>query len=197
MKKPKNLDPPNLYSPRRKRALSGEEVELWDNFAKQTKPLRKTKRAVKETIEPQAKLSSPPSPVPKPSSAPLRLKQVIAPKPSAPPLVPIGRREKSHLARGKKDIDAWLDLHGMTQARAHRALLNFLHHASDNGMSFVLVITGKGRTVEPGAERGLLKRMVPEWLGLPEFRSVVVGFETAHIGHGGEGALYVRVRRAR
>ena len=61
----------------------------------------------------------------------------------------------------------------------------------------MLVITGKGRTVEPGAERGLLKRMVPEWLGLPEFRSVVVGFEQAHIGHGGEGALYVRVRRAR
>ena len=85
----------------------------------------------------------------------------------------------------------------MTQAKAHRALLNFLHHASRNGMSFVLVITGKGRTVEHGAERGLLKRMVPEWLGLPEFRSVVVGFEQAHIGHGGDGALYVRVRRAR
>jgi DNA-nicking Smr family endonuclease len=85
----------------------------------------------------------------------------------------------------------------MTQAKAHRALKNFLHTASENGMTFVLVITGKGRTAEPGAERGLLKRMVPEWLGLPEFRSVVVGFETAHIGHGGEGALYVRVRRAR
>ena len=192
MKKPKNLDPP-----RRKRALSGEEVELWEDFAKQAKPLRKTKRVVKETVEAEAKLSSPPTPSPKPSHAPLRPKPLIAAKPSAPPLAPIGRREKSHLARGKKDIDARLDLHGMTQARAHRALLNFLHHASDNGMSFVLVITGKGRTVEPGAERGLLKRMVPEWLGLPEFRSVVVGFEQAHIGHGGEGALYVRVRRAR
>ena len=192
MKKPKNLDPP-----RGKRALSGEEVELWEDFAKQAKPLRKTKRAIKETVEPQAKLATPAAPSPKRSNEPIKTKPSLAAKPSAPPLAPIGRREKSHLARGKKDIDARLDLHGMTQARAHRALLNFLHHASDNGMSFVLVITGKGRTVEPGAERGLLKRMVPEWLGLPEFRSVVVGFEQAHIGHGGEGALYVRVRRAR
>jgi len=38
---------------------------------------------------------------------------------------------------------------------------------------------------------------VPLWLRLPEFRPYVVGFEEAHTGHGGEGALYVRVRRAR
>ena len=73
----------------------------------------------------------------------------------------------------------------------------FLHDASENGYALVLVITGKGRTAGPGAERGLLKRMVPEWLGLPEFRSVVVGFEEAHITHGGAGALYVRVRKNR
>jgi len=39
--------------------------------------------------------------------------------------------------------------------------------------------------------------MVPLWLGLPECRSLIVGFETAAPGHGGEGALYVRLRRAR
>jgi DNA-nicking Smr family endonuclease len=76
-------------------------------------------------------------------------------------------------------------------------LLSFLHHASENGMTFVLVITGKGRTVGPESERGILRRQVPHWLGLPEFRNYVIGFEEAHIGHGGEGALYVRVRRGR
>src|SRR6478735_8779788 len=57
----------------------------------------------------------------------------------------------------------------------------------------------KRHRVKPPAEseRGVLRRQVPQWLGLPEFRSLVVGFEEAHIGHGGEGALYVRVRRAR
>jgi DNA-nicking Smr family endonuclease len=64
-------------------------------------------------------------------------------------------------------------------------------------MSFVLVITGKGRASDSNPERGVLRRQVPHWLGLPEFRSFVVGFEEAHIGHGGEGALYVRVRRVR
>jgi DNA-nicking Smr family endonuclease len=192
MKRPKNLDPP-----RRKRALSGEELELWDNFAKQAKPLRKKARSIKEAAELiEEQQPSPPSSI-KPTKPLSPTKLAISKPPAPPPLAPLGRRERSQLSRGKKEIDARLDLHGMTQARAHRALLNFLLHASDNGMSFVLVITGKGRRVEPGAERGLLRRLVPEWLGLPEFRSVVVGFEQAHIGHGGEGALYVRVRRTR
>jgi DNA-nicking Smr family endonuclease len=59
------------------------------------------------------------------------------------------------------------------------------------------VITGKGRTVGPESERGILRRQVPLWLGLPEFRGFVVGYEQASIGHGGEGAIYVRIRRAR
>jgi DNA-nicking Smr family endonuclease len=59
----------------------------------------------------------------------------------------------------------------------------------------VLVITGKGG--RSAGERGVLKRYVPQWLNLPEFRTLVIGFEEAHIAHGGEGALYVRVRRTR
>lgn len=84
----------------------------------------------------------------------------------------------------------------MTQSRAHRVLLNFLHYAQEDGMSVVLIITGKGKSGAE-SERGVLRRQVPQWLSLPEFRSVVIGFDEAHIGHGGEGALYVRVRRAR
>ena len=114
-----------------------------------------------------------------------------------PPLAPLGKRERTKLSRGRSEIDARLDLHGMTQMRAHRALTGFLHRAHHEGLTFVLVITGKGKVGGLDAERGVLRRQVPEWLGLPEFRSLVVGFEEAHIGHGGEGALYVRVRRAR
>jgi len=84
----------------------------------------------------------------------------------------------------------------MTQVRAHRALLGFLQRAHHDGLTFVLVITGKGAP-RADAERGVLRRQVPHWLSLPEFRTLVVGFEEAHIGHGGEGALYVRIRRAR
>jgi DNA-nicking Smr family endonuclease len=112
-----------------------------------------------------------------------------------PPLAPLGRRERSQLSRGRKDIDARLDLHGMTQTRAHHALFAFLQRANSDGLTFVLVITGKGRVSAAESERGVLRRQVPQWLSLPEFRALVVGFEEAHIGHGGEGALYVRVRR--
>ena len=119
------------------------------------------------------------------------------PKPQAPPLAPIGRRERAKLSRGRKEIDARIDLHGMTQVRAHRALFGFLQRAHHDGLTFVLVITGKGKIGGAEAERGVLRRQVPQWLALPEFRTLVVGFEEAHVGHGGEGALYVRVRRAR
>ena len=77
-------------------------------------------------------------------------------------------------------------------------MLRFLQAAQRDGAKFVLVITGKGaRAQDEHGERGVLKRQVPLWLKLPEFRAYVVGFEDAHIGHGGEGALYVRLRRAR
>ncbi|KIZ39125.1 MULTISPECIES: Smr/MutS family protein [Rhodopseudomonas] len=198
MKRPAPPQPPPPS--RRKRGLSEEERALWDAVAKQIKPLRKQQRAVKAAIAP------PPAPEPviavkrvapaKPHPRE-RIARSPLPTPAPPPLAPLGRRERSHLSRGRKEIEGRIDLHGMTQSRAHHALLAFLQRASGDGLTFVLVITGKGRTVGPDSERGVLRRQVPHWLGLPEFRALVVGFEEAHIGHGGEGALYVRVRRAR
>jgi DNA-nicking Smr family endonuclease len=185
-------------TPRRKRALSEEERALWESVARQVKPLRKKPRVPRPNVTPtegeapvvakQAALAKPAAPAP--SARP--------PKPPvAPPLAPLGRRERSQLSRGRKEIDARIDLHGMTQTRAHRALLGFLQHAHSDGLSFVLVITGKGKVGGAESERGVLRRQVPQWLSLPEFRALVVGFEEAHVGHGGEGALYVRVRRSR
>ncbi len=74
----------------------------------------------------------------------------------------------------------------------------FSARAKARGAKVVLVITGKGFRGDAGAgERGVLRRMVPMWLGLAEFRSYVVSFESASIAHGGEGALYVTLRRLR
>jgi DNA-nicking Smr family endonuclease len=170
---------------------------LWDSVARQIKPLRKSSRRDKSAA---ADAASEPLPMAKPAapSRPVHPVQAAKPgKPPAPPLAPLGRRERAKLSRGRNEIDARLDLHGMTQARAHRALFGFLQHAHNEGLTFVLVITGKGKAGVADSERGVLRRQVPHWLGLPEFRSLVVGFEEAHIGHGGEGALYVRIRRAR
>ena len=106
----------------------------------------------------------------------------------------LARRERQQLARGKAEIGGRIDLHGMTQAEAHDALLRFLRRAQAEGAKFVLVITGKGG---PGGDRGVLRRQVPLWLALPELRACVLGFDVAHVGHGGEGALYVRLRKGR
>jgi DNA-nicking Smr family endonuclease len=189
---PELVDPP-----RRKRALSEEERALWDSVAKQTKPLRKKPRLAKAAREAEAPAAAKPvvAPPPVPHAKPTRpIKPDLPPAP--PPLAPLGRRERSQLSRGRKEIDARLDLHGMTQTRAHRVLSDFLHRAHIDGLTFVLIITGKGK-MGAESERGVLRRQVPQWLSLPEFRTLVVGFEEAHIGHGGAGALYVRIRRAR
>jgi DNA-nicking Smr family endonuclease len=199
MKRPSPTQIPDLPAPlRRKRSLSEEERALWESVAKQTKPLRKRQRAAKPPALPDAETSAAPKPA-APSRPPQSVKMPLAPKPevpAAPPLAPLGRRERSQLSRGRKEIDARLDLHGMTQTRAHRALSVFLQRAQGDGLTFVLVITGKGK-MGAESERGVLRRQVPQWLSLPEFRSLVVGFEEAHIGHGGEGALYVRIRRSK
>ena len=196
MKRRGSFSLPDLpLQPHRRRGLSEEERALWESVARQVKPLRKKSRSVKpgaavqesqipaKLIPVQRPIVS--SPAPKPS------------KPVMPPLAPLGRRERSRLSRGRDEIDARLDLHGMTQVRAHHALLRFLQRAHHDGLTFVLIITGKGKAGGAESERGVLRRQVPLWLSLPEFRSLVVGFEEAHIGHGGEGALYVRIRRAR
>jgi DNA-nicking Smr family endonuclease len=204
MKRPSSTPIPELSAPRRRRSLSEEERALWESVAKQTKPLRKRARVAKphaaspDPVTPVAAAQpSPPKPLSsaKPARAP-RPAPGLASPPAAPPLAPLGRRERSQLSRGRKEIDARLDLHGMTQTRAHRTLFGFLQRAHSEGLTFVLVITGKGK-LGAESERGVLRRQVPHWLSLPEFRSLVVGFEEAHIGHGGEGALYVRVRRSR
>ena len=191
---PQIPDPPE--APRRKRGLSEEERALWESVAKQIKPLRKKPRLAKAQVEAESQVPAAARPAPLARSA-VPVRATPPPKPQAPPLAPLGRRERSQLSRGKTEIDARIDLHGMTQTRAHRALFGFLQQAHGEGLTFVLVITGKGKAGGPESERGVLRRQVPQWLGLPEFRSLVVGFEEAHIGHGGEGALYVRVRRAR
>jgi DNA-nicking Smr family endonuclease len=118
--------------------------------------------------------------------------------PKQPPaLAQFDRRLRQRVARGHAGIDVRLDLHGMTQKQAHTALLRFLTQAQAQDAKLALVVTGKGAgAAAPAAsERGVLRRQVPLWLSLPEFRRFIVSFEQAHASHGGEGALYLHLRR--
>ncbi|MFA6264262.1 MAG: Smr/MutS family protein [Pseudolabrys sp.] len=191
----------------RRRVLSYEERVLWTAVTQSMKPLRPQaaeQDAADDKAAPPPETSKSHSLRPRAGAKakPVHSETLVAPSPSKPAPVapPLSRRAKRNVARGKHEIDARLDLHGLTQSEAHHALLRFLRAASARDARLVLVITGKGRTAssdEGGRERGVLRRQVPQWLSLPEFRDYVVGFEDAHIAHGGEGALYVRVRRAK
>lgn len=119
---------------------------------------------------------------------------------SKPALSALEPRQKKRLARGRAEIDGRLDLHGMRQSTAFHTLIGFLRRAQAQNMSTVLVITGKGSSPQSeghDGERGVLRRAVPQWLSRGEFRDLVIGFEPASRRHGGDGALYVRIRRSR
>ncbi|EJF74498.1 Smr/MutS family protein [Bartonella alsatica] len=96
------------------------------------------------------------------------------------------------IAKGNYPIEARLDLHGCMQEDAYFSLKNFLQSSQENGLRYVLVITGKGQS--PGSV-GALYKFVPHWLSTPTFCYYVHAFEKAARQHGGEGALYVWLRR--
>jgi DNA-nicking Smr family endonuclease len=196
----------------RRRQLSNEERALWRGVARSITPLRDPQEHDPQERDPQGtgepptagriarvKVVAPPA---SPSSAPRH--QAPPAKTNTPALEPLSRRLKHRVARGREPIDDRLDLHGRTQKEAHAALLRFLRRAQADGAKIVLVVTGKGtgKSARDDDEimhspRGVLKQQVPLWLSLPEFRPLIVGFEDAHTFHGGQGALYVRLRRGR
>lgn len=181
---------------RRGKTLTEADIALWRQVARSVKPL-----PGRAPVEPE--------PVPEVVSQPVMETSLIAvtvvtkversPAPAAPPLAPIERRLRTQLRRGQQGVDAVIDLHGMRQDEAHLALRGFLRREQAQGTRLALVVTGKGGAGPAlfGEERGVLRRMVPHWLRLPEMRGLVLGFEEAEQRHGGSGALYIRLRRLR
>jgi DNA-nicking Smr family endonuclease len=173
------------------RPLSDEEIELWREVAKSVAPRKGAllpsprRRAVATKVQ----IASPPSPAAQ-----------VKPTRLAPALAPLEKRLKRRLSRGGAQPDDVIDLHGMTEAEAHRALRGFLVHAQGRGDRLALVITGKGEyrgEASPlwSQQPGVLRRLTPHWLRASDLRPIVIGFEEAGRGHGGAGALYVRLRK--
>lgn len=120
-------------------------------------------------------------------------------RPALPPLTPgstanIDRRTSDRFRRGQLEIEGRIDLHGMTQVQAHNALAAFVHRAWNEGRRCVLVITGKG-SFTGGA--GVLRQAAPRWLGDAALRPMVLAIQPAQPRDGGDGALYVLIKRRR
>ncbi len=192
---------------RAKRFLSEEEIELWAHVTRLDEPLARaqplclTDRPRSEAHLPavaKAPDGGEKTATAKPLIVPARLK----PAPAAPP-APFDPRIGKRLARGRHSIDARLDLHGLRQQDAYVVLRRFLARCQADGLRHVLVITGKGGKLEDAPtrdfwqseERGILRRLVPQWLAEPSFRLHVVSFTESAMKHGGSGALYVTIRK--
>jgi len=176
------------------------DAELWARVARSAKPLEKSRAAhTADAPKPRPKPhAEPPAPPPsKPAPKP-----VVRPKPAAKGEA-LDRQTARQLERGKLPVEARLDLHGMRQREAHAALRRFLKSAQGKGYRHVLVITGKGAaadTTRPfyeSDERGVLRQAVPHWLTASDLAPVVLSYSEAPRRLGGEGALYVRLRKAR
>lgn len=167
--------------------LSAQDRVLWNRVARTAVPLKG------KTVE-----TDPETTPDKPCHVAAGFAAVDAPPTAEPPArkqaAPrrLDRPVRQKLEKGRVELDASVDLHGLTQAEAHRLLLAFLHDAQHAGLRHVLVITGKGSS---SASDGVLKRSVPGWLATAPFRLLVTGFDEAGRRHGGGGALYVRLRR--
>lgn len=122
-----------------------------------------------------------PAPVP-PTSAPPR-------KAHRPPQI-IEPRRRRRLVLEREALAGAIDLHGLDQGRARTALSAYILRGWADGRRVILVITGKGA----GGD-GVLRRRVPEWLAEPPLRALVAGVSPADRRHGGEGALYVALKR--
>jgi DNA-nicking Smr family endonuclease len=198
---------------RRSGFLTPDEEALWRHVIDRVPPLQRPR--------PPSITAPVAAPVPKSQArvpaadddqlAPPRRWQplITTPTPRPQPTVSVDgfdRKRLKRIATGRIEIEGRIDLHGLRESEAHLRLRGFLRQCHAQGKRTVLVITGKGRDDDDpyapfdfGADRaprGVLKRNVPRWLCEPDLAGIVVSVATAHVRHGGEGALYVHLRRA-
>ena len=194
-----------------RRRLRPEEQALWDKVTQTATPLKraslpkpldvtKTHKASSHPTKPATRIETFQIGSKVPTSRDHDLMPTLPERLHGAP-VAMDRKAFGKLKRGKLSPEAKIDLHGMTLAQAHPALLHFVMASHAAGRRLVLVITAKGKTprdegpipVRPGA----LKHQVPEWLRAPAMASAVLQVTPAHRRHGGDGAYYVYLRRNR
>lgn len=186
------------------RGLRPEDEDIWRRVVQSVTPMhQRPQRPLLDSDDtPQAD-----KPKPAPSRfEPFRIGEKASPNHAAlperaPGAIAMDARHFKRLSRGKLQPEARIDLHGMTLAEAHPALTGFVLSAHAAGLRLVLVITGKGKSSDdhgPIPRRaGVLKHQVPHWLSMAPLAPLVLQTAEAHLKHGGGGAIYVYLRRAR
>ena len=178
------------------RGLSHEEHEAWAKLA--------------ATVQPIRPFEAPAPVVPLPKAAPPpKIAKTPAPRVPQPPRQvarPIGRNPPGNLdshwdrrlKAGEIVPDLSLDLHDHGLDRAYTRLMGGMAQARGMGARTVLVVTGKprgGDAADRGERRGAIRAKILDWLAASEHGGAIAAIRKAHRRHGGEGALYIVLRR--
>jgi DNA-nicking Smr family endonuclease len=195
------------------RSITADEARLWQHATRSLAPVKAKARVVTTPAAsepmPATTQASQPAPASRKAPAASREPSAVAPAKARSrqpvPLAEFDRRKVRRIASGKIEVEARIDLHGSRQRDARARLRSFLLAAHAKGHKTVLVITGKGGEEPADAlgslmgerQRGVIRRSVPHWLEEPDLRAVVLSYTQASPRHGGAGALYVQLRKAR
>lgn len=181
------------------RGLSADEAAAWARLAATVKPLVNVAPVTREAA---AVVPAVPATVPKPIKG-----RVPPPRPAPPPAARLAGADQGldstwerNLAKGTLAPDFTLDLHGHTLDSAHARLDAGLAQARAMGARVVLLITGKPRPAEAadrGERRGAIRAKVLDWLAAGAHGQSIAAIRKAHRRHGGDGALYLVLRKAR
>ena len=178
------------------RGLTAEEAAAWERVAATVEPLHPLAAKPVPVELPKARL---PKPVPK-KPAPARAAPVVAPAPMPSPPGNLDGSWDRKLKSGSIQPDFTLDLHDHNLDAAYDRLMSGLAQARAMGARTILLITGRPRPVDPadrGSSRGVIRAKVLDWLAASSHHSAIAAVRRAHIRHGGDGALYVVLRRER
>jgi DNA-nicking Smr family endonuclease len=180
------------------RRLSPEEQALWKALAKTVRPLRRVRPKPPVAEEPVSKETPTPAPRVRGRVPPAR--KPDPPTVQRPAPVPVLDSSWEKKIRGGRLVpDMSVDLHGLNLAAAHLRLDRLLGDAIMNDARVLLVVTGKPRSHRPlpgeSGKRGAIRAEIGDWLARSAYAGRIASVRAAHLRHGGEGALYIILRR--
>lgn len=188
------------------RRLTKEEAEVWAQVARTVAPLHPSRP--ESRVQPQA-MAAAPAGAPVAALAKKKVKGRVPPPLVPPPLPPKAKGEaqlhldgswEKRIAKGALVPDFSLDLHGSNLDQAYSRLMHGLTQARALGARVVLVVTGKpraGDAMDRSERRGAIRAKISDWLAASEHASDIVAIRGAHRRHGGQGALYLVLRKRR
>lgn len=177
---------------------------MWRRIAATVTPLER--RVAIPRSSPEQVVPAPPSPIePQAKRLPVRISNPAPAKREPPPRMPddklgLDSSWERKIARGGLDPDFSLDLHGSGLDQAYVRLMHGMAQARAMGARVVLVVTGKPRPTEAadrGTARGAIRAKIVDWLGASDHAGSIAAIRGAHKRHGGQGALYVVLKKRR